>query len=522
MNLSTSFLRKCGIIKNVGERFFLCSNHKRENTFLSVTLYCYNGRRRRMFFINRKNIIDFQNRCVIALFLDYHTDVVLEEYIEKNHFRGRISHNNLIEDIYLFNVPHFIKGKEDRGIVFKYSGAKTKRNFEYISINNDFVQEYVEFKNNPYDYICRFFAERNWSERYSKLLVSDFTEFDLNISDSELMLVKYKSDPTNLVEADYKNLLDEKKDIPDRLKYFMNSLDGELAFTKPDWLNDPFDCDCEIPIMEIFPFMLRGAMLATRYHADATSAIDEYKLLEWWNSQTPERKKDIIADFDNLSLFNSDFNSEAENNARSIIEELYKKYQNKNIGYKKSYLILLRYCSMRNRLVNLKNEFRILSLAHSEKDILMWGYYGNSGQGVCLRHKQNDIRNGIIKSKDAKKYHADFCIYGEMNYTAEKPKFNPTSGVGVDGILEYIIECVFTKYNIWEHEKEYRYVLMGRDVKDSGAICIKSNLEHRFMGVKYNDVQLYKEMDRTNTWPDRNKDVDYLVKHSTKYELITK
>ena len=177
---------------------------------------------------------------------------------------------------------------------------------------------------------------------------------------------------------------------------------------------------------------------------------------------------------------------------------------------------------MRNRLVNLKNEFRILSLAHSEKDILMWGYYGNSGQGVCLRHKQNDIRNGIIKSKDAKKYHADFCIYGEMNYTAEKPKFNPTSGVGVDGILEYIIECVFTKYNIWEHEKEYRYVLMGRDVKDSGAICIKSNLEHRFMGVKYNDVQLYKEMDRTNTWPDRNKDVDYLVKHSTKYELITK
>ena len=63
---------------------------------------------------------------------------------------------------------------------------------------------------------------------------------------------------------------------------------------------------------------------------------------------------------------------------------------------------------------------------------------------------------------------------------------------------------------------------MRRDVKDSGAICIKSNLEHRFMGVKYNDVQLYKEMDRTNTWPDRNKDVDYLVKHSTKYELITK
>ena len=475
-----------------------------------------------MFFINKDNIIDFQNRCVIALFLDFHADVIFEEYVEKNHFKGRLLGDNQIEDIYLFYVPQFVEGKEDRGIVYKYRGAKTKRKFRYIAISNEYIEEYVEFKNNPYDYICQFFIQKKWDKKYNKLLVSDSIKIDVNSKESDLLLVKYKSDPANLTEKDYRKLLDEKEAMPDRLKYFMNALDGELAFTKPEWLNDPFDCDCEIPIMDIFPSMLRGAMLATRYNADATSAIDEHKLLNWWDGVLPEIKKEIISDFDNLAFLPKDDVVKYENKARNIIEELYKNYQNMNIGVEKSNLILQRYCSMRNRLVNLKNEFRILSLAHSEKDILMWGYYGNSGQGVCLRHKQNDIRNGIIESEDAKTFHADFCIYGNMDYSSQKPTFNPTSGVGVDGILEYIIKCVFTKYEIWEHEKEYRYVLIGRDVKDSGAICIKSNIEHRFMGVKYDDVRLYKEMDRRKAWPDGNKNVDYLMKHSTEYKLDTK
>ena len=63
---------------------------------------------------------------------------------------------------------------------------------------------------------------------------------------------------------------------------------------------------------------------------------------------------------------------------------------------------------------------------------------------------------------------------------------------------------------------------MGRDVKNSGAICIQSNLEHRFMGVKHADVKLYKKMDNSQAWPDRNKNVTYLEKHLTKYELKRK
>lgn len=473
-----------------------------------------------MFFIEKNNIVEFQNRCSIALFLDYHEDIYFEEYVEKNHFRGRQKNENLIQDIYMFNVPE-ITAKEDKGIVYKYRGRHTQRNFRYIDFNDDYIKEYIKFNNNPYDYICRFFVERNWENKYNTLLVSDLDRINGEKDDSESKLVKYKSNPTSLEEDDYKYFYEEKSDVPDRLRFFLEALEGKLAFTKPKWLNDPFDCDCEIPIIELFPHMLRGAMLSTKYHEAATTAIDAKKLQKWWNDLNEEEKSRITELFDDLSTKNNEHKSDTQTDeARKIIDELYKKNQDKWLSNRKLDLIIEQYCSMRRRLLDLKNEFRILSLAHKENDILMWGYYGNSGKGLCLRHNQKDIRMGIIESPDAKMFHADFCIYGRMDYKRNKPKFNPTTGSGIDGILEYIIKCVFTKYEIWRHEDEYRYVLMGKDVKDSDAICIQSNLEHRFMGVKYEDVDLYKIMDATNSWPDNNQNVDYLKKHATNYKLV--
>jgi len=97
-----------------------------------------------MFFIIKNNIVEFQNRCVIALFLDIHEKVRFEQYIEKNHFLGRLNGSDIVEDIYLFNVPPIIEGKEDKGTVYKYRGRKTVRNFTYIGIEDEFIEKYVE------------------------------------------------------------------------------------------------------------------------------------------------------------------------------------------------------------------------------------------------------------------------------------------------------------------------------------------------------------------------------------------
>ena len=475
-----------------------------------------------MFFINKNNIVEFQNRCVIALFLDIHEKVRFEQYIEKNHFLGRLNGSDIVEDIYLFNVPPIIEGKEDKGTVYKYRGRKTVRNFTYIGIEDEFIEKYVEFYKNPYDYICNNFVKNEWEKKYNTLLKSEPIYYEQENNKYNMSFVKYKSNPTEIEDKLDSIGLEELMTTSKSLKYFMKSLGGELAFTKPDWLNDPFDCDCEIPIIDIFPNLLRGAMHGTKYRGDdATTPIDGKKLQEWWNKLDSGQQDEIIDSFENIEVDKDNKQSDPlyRKKAEQTIVALYNEYKNQQLSSNKIKSILERYCSMRDRLKNIKNEFRILSLAHNESDILMWGYYGNSGQGVCLKHKQNDIYKGINTSDDAEKYHADFCIYGEMNYRADKPKFNPTSGLGVDGILEYIVECVFTKYEIWQHEKEFRYVLMGRDVKNSGAICIQSDLEHRFMGVKHADVKLYKEIDNLHAWPDGDKNVTYLEKHITKYEL---
>ncbi|MBR5638060.1 MAG: DUF2971 domain-containing protein [Pseudobutyrivibrio sp.] len=475
-----------------------------------------------MFFINKNNITDFQNRCLVALFLDYHNEIEFDEYVEKNHIKGFVKgkdNPNTLQDIYIFNVPPFNPQKEDRGIVYKYRGRRTDRNFEYIGISGEFIEQYVLFYNNPYDYICRYFKENNWAERYNTLLVSDKPEKMIEDSDIK-RFYKYKSDPTNIEPGTYLAYKKGSSTVPSRVNHFMDEIGGTLPFTKPEWLNDPFDCDCEIPFFEVFPSVISAAIKGTKYSAGAVTPIDESRLKMWWDFFDVKDKEHIIEVFKNL-VSNEPIGENSE--AIEIIKELYAECKKgRMLTDEKAKAILVRFCSIRDRLYNLKNEFRILSLAQTETDILMWAYYANSGQGVCLCHKPGSIHRGIENSTDVATYKADFCIYGEIDYADEKPIFQPSSSNSIDGILEFIVECVFTKSEIWKHEDEYRYVLMGSRVKDSKAICIQSDLERRIMGVKYDEVDFYKDLDNLGGWPDGNVNVDYLVKHPTKYELIKK
>ena len=53
-----------------------------------------------MFFLHKNDIEDFQNRCVMAIFLDTHPEVELYEYIDKNHINGMFF--NEIHNIYIY------------------------------------------------------------------------------------------------------------------------------------------------------------------------------------------------------------------------------------------------------------------------------------------------------------------------------------------------------------------------------------------------------------------------------------
>lgn len=76
-------------------------------------------------------------------------------------------------DIYLFNVPDTVAKDGDQGVVFKYRGRHSKRNFTFISIPDGFIEIYREFISNPYQFISDNFSNYGWDSKYPELLHSD-------------------------------------------------------------------------------------------------------------------------------------------------------------------------------------------------------------------------------------------------------------------------------------------------------------------------------------------------------------
>ncbi len=420
-----------------------------------------------MFFLKKEDVSDFQDRCAIAVFLDFYPQIHFLEYRGKNHFIGTIKQYGE-GHIYLFNTP----GKEEAyGTVFRSKNNKSRVGFYYEVFDAEFLREYKRFADNPYDYIRNHFFNREWETKYEGLFVS------MPPGEKEVeVLYKYKSDP---------NAEDE-----DSVAIFRDFVNGKLTFVNPSTCNDPFDCECEIPLHDAVPVILYKAMQKTRYSDFTVKVIPIEKITEIvekyykGNGDSHEVNRELFED---------------------LISLIYQMELLPNIKKEK----VVDYCiRMSSQVRNLKNNFRILCLARDPHDILMWGYYGDSGKGICCGHRPKDINNGIMAK------YSNICVYGDISYPATdmRPKFHVKSVDIADDILSFIIECTFTKYHNWQHEKEFRYVLMGEDFK-SDYITIDSKTDCIYLGCKNNEVSFYKTMTMTPS-PYR------LKMHPQKYELV--
>jgi hypothetical protein len=111
----------------------------------------------------------------------------------------------------------------------------------------------------------------------------------------------------------------------------------------------------------------------------------------------------------------------------------------------------------------------------------MWGYYGNGGKGVCCKYMRENILEGIRNSR-----RQFICVYGNVEYSDSKPKYNYVVSDLADNIFDYVIRCVFTKYSGWKHENEFRYVLLEKEF-ESDHIVINVEVEEYFAGCKMKD-----------------------------------
>lgn len=145
---------------------------------------------------------------------------------------------------------------------------------------------------------------------------------------------------------------------------------------------------------------------------------------------------------------------------------------------------------------NQSNIFKIFCTTGESKDIIMWSYYGYGHKGCCLEYSKLDIIQQLTDLKMD-----GFCICGNVKYSVKRPKYRFNSKELTYSMLKKYIDCVFTKAQQWKHEKEYRFVIVSKDIKN--VVSLKVPIKKIYCGCKneafrssyYNGVEYVKITD---------------------------
>lgn len=394
-----------------------------------------------VFFLHKDRAIEFQNRCVIAIFLDTHPEVKFVDYLEANKFLGIIDNSESV--IYLFDTP---RKRSKSGYVFRSRNrAVSKPMHKYVLFSKRFLDEYVEYRSNVYEYIMEHFFSC-WRKYFGALFISEYP-----VSGKSFKYKKYVEEIDN----------EGNKKLG---QYFKGFLDGSLVFSNPVTFNDPFDCDCELPDLGSKICLLWNAFNSIKYSGHGSTSVkkeDIEKIL---------KDTDIVKD--NIREVISSIVDEGKKDDRADIS--------KSMKPETIDVIMEAYERMLYQVINLKERFRVFCTADKPNDILMWGYYCDGGNGVCCKYDRDKIVNAIFSER-----RECICVYGNVEYQNNKPQYEYTTGDLADNVFEYVMRCVFTKFSGWRHENEFRYVLMEREFgKDH--ISVNSQVQEYYLGCKMN------------------------------------
>lgn len=86
-------------------------------------------------------------------------------------------------------------------------------------------------------------------------------------------------------------------------------------------------------------------------------------------------------------------------------------------------------------------DYGIISLTEFKDDIQMWSHYSNSHTGFCIGFKSQKL----FSNEDR------FGMGGKVDYVKDIPVILPT-----ENLLCQIIKVLYTKYDTWTYEQEYR------------------------------------------------------------------
>lgn len=129
--------------------------------------------------------------------------------------------------------------------------------------------------------------------------------------------------------------------------------------------------------------------------------------------------------------------------------------------------------------------FRVFCTTSDYQNILMWSYYCNDHKGYCFQYRKHDIITSISSLEIN-----GLCIIGNVDYKTKRPAY-VANGLTSYSDLKFWIDCTFSKYQKWSHEKEYRFVILSNDFDDGGeATSVVIPIINYFSGCKCDSTKL--------------------------------
>ncbi len=108
-----------------------------------------------------------------------------------------------------------------------------------------------------------------------------------------------------------------------------------------------------------------------------------------------------------------------------------------------------------NSITNTINDFGIVALSETPRNLLMWAHYANEHQGICIGFKK-DMFN---KKHDAVDPIIESYIPLKVNYDNIRPQVIENIVNARDVKRHHIRQQLLTKSNDWIYEKEHRCII---------------------------------------------------------------
>jgi len=216
-----------------------------------------------------------------------------------------------------------------------------------------------------------------------------------------------------------------------------NLRNGQIWFSKPDKLNDPFDCAIH--------FNIKGT---------TEEYLELYKILV--NGLTEPRKLEKIKEVESTFLTNGNINSAF----KAHTNEVQLKANLKNINDHNS-------------------QMGVACFSETFDNILMWSHYANGHKGLCLEFDTNSL-----PFQDREKLH--HVIYSDSFPTLKPAAVFQNTYIPIDSLI--------TKSKDWVYEREWRLI---KDKGDSALEYDPRALTAIYFGCSMPDDQI-KQICSTN------------------------